>query len=103
MCVRILVAYASFEGAHSLLRIDGLGSNDIGNLEVEGNIFSRGKSVHATARNGRGKSYKLSFVASWTCSSICEVDANHPAILEGGVTDTTAVGECLCRQKMCGI
>ena len=39
--VGILVAYASFEGAHSLLRIDGLGSNDIGNLEIECNILSR--------------------------------------------------------------
>lgn len=104
LCVRILVAYASFEGAHSLLGIDGLRSNDIGNLEVEGNIFSTGKSVYATARNGRGRSYKLSFVASWTCSSICGVDANHPAIIsEACVTDTTADGECACRQRTDGI
>jgi hypothetical protein len=39
--VWILVAYASFEGAHSLLGVDGLGSNDIGNLKVESNVFSR--------------------------------------------------------------
>jgi hypothetical protein len=39
--VRILVAYASFERAHRLLGINGFGSNDVGNLEVEGYIFSK--------------------------------------------------------------
>jgi hypothetical protein len=79
--IRILVVYASFEGAHSLLGIDGLGSNDIGDLEIESNVFSARISAYATVRNWPGEMYKLSFVASWTCSSICEVDANHPAII----------------------
>lgn len=37
--VGILVAYASFEGAHGILRGDSLRAYDIGNLEVEGNIL----------------------------------------------------------------
>lgn len=38
--VGILVAYASFEGAHGILRWDSFRAYDIGDLEVEGNVFT---------------------------------------------------------------
>jgi hypothetical protein len=38
--VGILVAYAPFEGAHGVLRRDGFRAYDIGDLEVEGNVFT---------------------------------------------------------------
>ncbi len=37
--VGILVAYPPFEGAHGILRGDGFRAYDIGDLEVEGNVF----------------------------------------------------------------
>jgi hypothetical protein len=38
--VGILVAYAPFEGAHGILRGDSFRAYDIGDLEVEGNVFT---------------------------------------------------------------
>lgn len=39
LCIWILVVDALLERAHGLLGLDSLGANDIGDLEVEGDIF----------------------------------------------------------------
>ena len=40
--VGILVADAPLEGAHGIFRGDSLGAYDIGNLEVQGDVFASG-------------------------------------------------------------
>jgi hypothetical protein len=83
LCIRILVAYAPFEGTHSILRRHRFRAYDIGDLEVEGNIFSGGESGTVSILSGRAGAYSELDVARSICSSIWVVDANQPAIMSG--------------------
>jgi hypothetical protein len=49
LCVRILVAYAPFEGAHGILCRHGFRPYEIGDLEIEGDVLS-GRSQGSAPR-----------------------------------------------------
>lgn len=46
--IGVFVADALSEGAHSFLRLYGLGSNGVGNLEVQGDVFAALSENHVS-------------------------------------------------------
>lgn len=80
MEVRILVADALLQGPHCLLRADRFGADDIGDLQVEGDILTVScQSWAGACPDGQGDAHRELEVALSICSSSCDVDANHPA------------------------
>lgn len=94
--VGVLVADAPFERAHGLLGRDRLGSDDIGDFEVQRNILTghqvsqRGGNNKAQA--GLGCAYRLLLVAFSICSSKAVLAEDDHQLIILGATAATAVG-----------
>jgi hypothetical protein len=104
--VRVLVVDALFERAHGLFGLYRLRSDDVGDLEVEGDVFTangcksaQGLVAHSR-RGGLVDAYRLLLVALSICSSraVLAPDDHHPIILRGG----TENWECAVEGEMGG-
>lgn len=71
--VRILIAYAPLQGAHSFLWLNGFRPNDVRDFEIQGNVLSvlisPGKRISADRCMS---THKLDEVARSICSSRAE-------------------------------
>lgn len=81
LCVGVLASDASLERSHGLLRGHGFGPDDVGDLEVEGDVFPVSRQRSAM-RQERGATYKLLLVALSICSSRAELaEDDHQLII----------------------
>lgn len=71
--VGVLIVHALLERAHGFLRLDCLRPDDIGDLEIEGNVLAVAAVLEATQDEGGfgrgGGWYRLLLVAFSICSS----------------------------------
>lgn len=113
--VGVLVANALFEGAHGFLRLHRLRPDDIGNLEVEGNVLTAVKALDGSdlvvywkegaRRPGRSvESYRLLLVAFSICSSRAPLapEDHHVIMLGKGFAEDTGHGELVAMERRAG-